>query len=173
MFWVSCFIFGFGLQIHVRAGADHEEMFLRSRRAQSTSSGERPAKGFPSDALTVMGSLLADSTGGILVFLLALRRRLLRRGPSFDPAFFFLYQWGCRAAGSGGGGRKRVASSYSGESSLFVAARRGRRVETVPSFCVDHNYEKRWTHLTSCDHRDIKNERGGAPSPPAQCPGGS
>ena len=65
-------------------------MFLRLRRAQSTSSGERPAKGFPSDALTVMGSLLADSTGGILVFLLAMRGRLLRRGPSFDPAFFSL-----------------------------------------------------------------------------------
>ena len=52
---------------------------LRSRRARSTSLGERPAKGFPSDALAVMGSLgLVDLTGGILVFLLAMRGRVLR-----------------------------------------------------------------------------------------------
>ena len=86
---------------------------FHSRRLRATSLGDRPVNGFPSDALNVMGSLLDDSEGGILVFLLAIRGRLLRRGPFFD-ADFFLYWWGFRAAGGGGGVRKRVASSYSG-----------------------------------------------------------
>ena len=86
-FWFSCFFFGFRLQIHVRVGADNEEFFpgrFLLRRARSTYPGGPTAKSLPSDNLTVMGSLLDDSTGEILVFLLDIRGRLLQRGPSFN-----------------------------------------------------------------------------------------
>ena len=43
-----------------------------------------------------------------------------------------------------------MASSSSGGWSLFVAARRGRRVEAILCFYVDHNYENRCAYLTSC-----------------------